>query len=326
MQVATHNGRFHCDDVVACMLIDLISQDEIDIVRTRDPGLIIQANWVVDVGGKYNPELNQFDHHQKECNETWSAKYPILLSSSGMVFKHYWNEILQAFGFENATQEEADLVYERIFLPIDAHDNGQQTKEYYISITKTNFPDGVQMGQVVANMNADDVNSEKQNERFRYAMKYTFESICPMISSIIKDIRNNKRIIEQILTQNIDDALKTGILVLQDGTWVNHYILSKIDPNKKLYFTIYKKGQNYGFSSIQEKGFKNRIDLIPYSNEYSDLVFIHKNLFCGEATSLNTAYAVCQKSIKQYRLQRNIKIGAGVVVGGSILYFFKNLF
>jgi uncharacterized UPF0160 family protein len=119
-----------------------------------------------------------------------------------------------------------------------------------------------------------------------------------------------------------------GILIVPENCWINSYILSQIDPQKKLYFTIYKKGENYGFSAVQNGKFKNRVDLMPYSTlsvKYADLIFIHKNLFCGESNSLWTAQQVCQESINQYKLRRNVKIGTGVVLGGGLLYILKKM-
>lgn len=71
-KIITHNGVFHADEIIAIALLDLtldserypniatlierkidISQEELD-----DPTVI-----VIDVGLKYNPELNNYDHH-----------------------------------------------------------------------------------------------------------------------------------------------------------------------------------------------------------------------------------------------------------------------
>ncbi len=77
--VATHNGPFHADDVMAYALIRTFYDAEACIVRTRDPDRIDGADIVIDVGGVYDPSLQRFDHHQ--------AAYTGPLSSAGMVLE-----------------------------------------------------------------------------------------------------------------------------------------------------------------------------------------------------------------------------------------------
>jgi len=322
LKILTHDGRFHTDDVVACMLIRLIEGEEnVEVVRSRNLENIEQYKWVVDVGREYMPEFNRFDHHQEECNETWPG-FKILLSSSGMVFFHYWKEILEGFGHENVTEKEATLIYKKLFLPIDAHDNGQLTKEYYLNWKRYDYGDGIKMGQVIADMNYDDVFDEKQMLRFKDAMKYSFDSLCPAISHIIKTYRSNNKMVELLK----DADISSGVLVLPKGAWLNSYIRSQIDPNNKIYFTVYEKKEGvYGFSAVQHKRFTNRIDLVEEDKEkYSDLIFIHKKLFCGAASSQETAMQICLDSIKAHRKKRLYKgvIGAGVVGGIAGLYIF----
>lgn len=75
--VATHDGPFHADDVMAVALIRTFHDSEATVVRTRDPDRIAAADLVVDVGGDYAPERGRFDHHQ--------AEYTGPLSAAGMV-------------------------------------------------------------------------------------------------------------------------------------------------------------------------------------------------------------------------------------------------
>lgn len=81
MNVVTHSGKFHADDVLAWALLRHYhpNRDRLKISRTRDPGLIREADIVFDVGGIYDPSLGRFDHHQNE--------YQGPLSSAGMVLE-----------------------------------------------------------------------------------------------------------------------------------------------------------------------------------------------------------------------------------------------
>lgn len=75
--VATHDGPFHADDVMAYALVRTFWDDEADVIRTRDPEQIARATIAVDVGGSYDPSKLRFDHHQ--------ATYQGPFSSAGMV-------------------------------------------------------------------------------------------------------------------------------------------------------------------------------------------------------------------------------------------------
>jgi uncharacterized UPF0160 family protein len=79
LQVATHDGPFHADDVLAWALLRTYVDGDAEVVRTRDPDKLAQADIVFDVGGEFDPERGRFDHHQ--------ASYTGPLSSAGMVLQ-----------------------------------------------------------------------------------------------------------------------------------------------------------------------------------------------------------------------------------------------
>ena len=67
VQLATHNGQFHADEVTAIALLhlfDKINLSEVNIARTRDQYIIEQADIVLDVGELYDEQSLRFDHHQ----------------------------------------------------------------------------------------------------------------------------------------------------------------------------------------------------------------------------------------------------------------------
>lgn len=65
VKVVTHSGSFHADDVCAVATILLyLKREAVTVLRTRDAELIAGGDWVVDVGGVYDPATRRFDHHQ----------------------------------------------------------------------------------------------------------------------------------------------------------------------------------------------------------------------------------------------------------------------
>jgi uncharacterized UPF0160 family protein len=53
--IGTHSGTFHCDEVLACLLLSKYTSNfkDSEIVRSRDPAVLDTCDVVVDVGGKY---------------------------------------------------------------------------------------------------------------------------------------------------------------------------------------------------------------------------------------------------------------------------------
>lgn len=127
MKVATHNGIFHADDVFAISVLHLFCGDNSvlpNLVRSRDPETLAKADIRVDVGGKYNPNTGDFDHHQKGGAGVRENGVPY--ASFGLVWKEYGPKI--------CGQDIADIVERRLVMPIDAADNGY-------ALTTPNNPD-----------------------------------------------------------------------------------------------------------------------------------------------------------------------------------------
>lgn len=88
---------------------------------------------VVDVGGVYDPSRHRYDHHQPTFTDTFSPRHKTLLSSAGLVYKHFAREIiagqLERTPSSKADREETiETIYGRLYdnfvEPFDAHDNG----------------------------------------------------------------------------------------------------------------------------------------------------------------------------------------------------------
>ena len=117
--LVTHSGSFHADDVFALATITLAlsgSNEEWNIVRTRDEAIIQMGDLVVDVGGIYDPSKGRFDHHQEGVTEVHDDGIPF--ASFGLVWKKYG---LSLCGGSESVFKKINL---DLVIPIDAHDNG----------------------------------------------------------------------------------------------------------------------------------------------------------------------------------------------------------
>ncbi len=114
MKVATHNGYFHADDVLA-VAVFLLKYPKAEILRARDEGVIRSADAAIDVGRVYDPDTLRFDHHQRGGAGERGNGIPY--ASLGLIWKHFGEEV--AYG-----KREAEIVERRLVMAIDALDNG----------------------------------------------------------------------------------------------------------------------------------------------------------------------------------------------------------
>ncbi|XP_055375131.1 MYG1 exonuclease [Condylostylus longicornis] len=180
-KIGTHNETFHCDEVLACyMLQQLENMKHAKIVRSRDPEILNTCDIVVDVGGIFDADRNLYDHHQKGFNETFSSLKPefgggynIRLSSAGLVYVYYGEKVLQAIlKKEDVTLDANQLktiyeqVYKSLIMEIDAIDNGvpicDGEQKYFIT---THLSSRVQH----LNPQWNDTGSLNEDERFQKA-------------------------------------------------------------------------------------------------------------------------------------------------------------
>lgn len=115
-KIVTHDGSFHADDLFAAAVLSIVENNNIKIIRTRDPEIIKKADIVFDVGGIYDEFNNRFDHHQKVGAGVRENGIPY--ASFGLVWKKFGEQIC-------GNREVANRIENKIVLPIDASDNGK---------------------------------------------------------------------------------------------------------------------------------------------------------------------------------------------------------
>jgi len=113
--IATHNGKFHADDVFSVAALRCIYPAS-SLVRTRDLEVIGKADIVLDVGGIYDAEAGRFDHHQR--GGAGERENGIPYSSFGLIWKQYGLALCAG------NQEVANSVDKGLVSTIDAIDCG----------------------------------------------------------------------------------------------------------------------------------------------------------------------------------------------------------
>lgn len=124
IQVVTHSGVFHADEVFACALLCIAyGQENVSIIRTRDNEVLTKAThdedvWVIDVGGDFNPSMLNFDHHMRDFDVP--NRHGNKLSSFGMVVE----ALLRRSFFSEVRQQLLDFSNK-----VDLMDNGIEVAE-----------------------------------------------------------------------------------------------------------------------------------------------------------------------------------------------------
>jgi uncharacterized UPF0160 family protein len=121
MKIITHSGNFHPDEVLAVAALRILHGNEVEIIRDRDAKSVEGKNpedIVLDVGMKYIPEENRFDHHQE--GGAGKRENGIPYASFGLIWKHFGEKIA-------GSKRAADIIEEKLVLAIDAMDNGIDT-------------------------------------------------------------------------------------------------------------------------------------------------------------------------------------------------------
>jgi uncharacterized UPF0160 family protein len=126
-RIGTHDGKFHCDEALACWMLKQTAYfKNASIVRSRDATVLADLDILVDVGGKYNPYEYRFDHHQREFEETFTPSHNIKLSSAGLVYKHFGQEVLELLFDKFAPPSASGTCYNAI-LENDRQDQDDNT-------------------------------------------------------------------------------------------------------------------------------------------------------------------------------------------------------
>ena len=128
--LATHGGKFHCDEVFAYAVLRLAlglrapGADHV-LLRTRDADAIKAADIVWDVGFLFDAASNRFDHHQRGAPLREDGTP---FSSAGLVWREYGERaaaaLLQESGAAGHARAVASMIDAGIVRRIDELDNG----------------------------------------------------------------------------------------------------------------------------------------------------------------------------------------------------------
>lgn len=244
MQVATHDGSFHADEVFAVAALGLLGEP-LEVIRTRDSALLSQADLRVDVGFRHDPGSGDFDHHQRDFDLV--RDNGIGYASFGLVWREFGTRVCGGDA-EVAAAIEASLVQ-----TVDANDTGQRITQPLI--------EGVHpmtVNAVIAGFNArwdEDLTDDEERQRFDAAV----DLARGILEREIGSVAAGRRAVH-IVRDAIGAAEDPRIVNLPENVpWKQ--VVGTEAPDALL--VIYPKRQGYGVETVPaELGtFVNRRDL-----------------------------------------------------------------
>jgi len=274
--IITHNGNFHADEVFAVATILLAIKEDAEIIRTRDPEVVKTGEYVVDVGGIYDPGKNRFDHHQKEG--AGGRSNGISYSSIGLVWKKFGELV-------SGDRDIAEIIDTELVQPLDAHDNG-------IDIIKPLIPKiaPFEVGHVMHYIRPTFNESKNIDESFKEAVSTARH----ILERIIIHKKSEKNATEKIKTY-YDTGDDKRILVLHEYLPWEDYVVFNYP---EVLFVVYPHADSWRVKSVRKDGtsFESRRALpekwggkinedLQKETGVSDAIFCHNKLFTCAARS-----------------------------------------
>lgn len=291
MKFGTHNGIFHCDEVVGIATLEIahINTDAY-VVRTRNLDELNKLDIVIDIGG------GMFDHHMagfNVCRPT-GEKY----ASAGLVWRDFAEEAIKNVMTEadiSINDDEIKAIKEQIdrevIIPVDMEDNGEKIISHTFSFIPKFLPSWLE------SPNYDDA----------------FSRVEAIVFDILKEIIKDK--VVQVATkkelQKRYDCINDGILEIPAQTmpWLEDVVSYNESHDYKVKFMIFPYPAGgwaaQGVPPSIEKKFEQLVSFpkewaggnektLPEISGIKDATFCHNGCFFARAKTKDSILEMCR--------------------------------
>lgn len=289
--VVTHDGKFHADDVCAVAVLSLALDGQIEIIRTRNQELIDKSDYVVDIGGAFDPDVNKFDHHQE--GGAGARENGIPYAAFGLVWKTYGEKLCGSFSVAKSIDQE-------MVAPMDASDNG-------VDIEVPKFPNISSYG-IDSAINAF-VSTWKETDR---DMNSVFSELVNFAKALIAREIIKERAKEEayfFVEKAYTEATDKRIIVL-DGPYPSRGVLMSY-PEPLFFIRPRPNDGKWSIETVRNdpRSFVNRKDLpeawsgkkdgeLAEITGVPDAIFCHRNLFLAVANSKEGAIQLAKLAVE----------------------------
>ena len=306
INIITHNGGFHADDVTAIAILRFI-YPRMNLIRSRDKKLIDKADIKVDVGFEYDPEKGCFDHHQKGGARQYDDGKQ--MASAGIVWLEFGKQVIKKVLRDESitlTNEEIDDVFKNVasgfIRSIDLIDTGscELPKEIY------SLSQGIGLFNQTMIPGLRTVNQQDQNRSFIKASKHVAFLISQTILSAVSFIKS-KAIVLKALERRDDELIILDLTV----QWKKH--VYEMDVAKKKKIIIYPGNNNSWMAQvipIDPDSFDSYVKFPKHWCGYEgeelqkitgvkEAIFCHMAGFCMSAKSKDAIIQLCKTTLNQ---------------------------
>jgi uncharacterized UPF0160 family protein len=301
-KIVTHSAGFHTDDVFAVATLILYLDEEVEVVRSRDPKVWASADYIVDTGNEYSPDKNIFDHHQS--GGAGERENGIPYASFGLVWKHFGEKVC-------GSKEIAENLDRRLVQPIDAGDNGVKTYASVIdNIRPYDIGDIISLYEPTWKEFREVDFDEKFLEAVSLAKNFLLREIKKTqdwveAEKIVDDeyknstdkrliIINNEEVADRVLvTYSLIKFPEPLYVVFRGKSFDNsndpHWRVAAVNKDKNTYETR---------KPLPESWLGKRDSDLVYASSVSEATFCHKNGFTCGATSKTGAIKLAKLALE----------------------------
>ena len=266
MKVLTHDGLFHADEVFETARLQLIyGAGNVEIIRTRDKEIIAAAlldkdTFVLDNGGVYDPEMNNYDHHQDFT----------LPATCLLVMRHITNAV-DDISIEIDNDLKKSLLQAISDWDINAND--------IVNKFNQEFPGVKTVSHLINDFNVDPFNADAQMAAFHEAVKFARGIIERTMQNTLRKIGARALYDTHELTTNNIPVWHTFCATWKEKGEFNY----AIQPNPQGYALLTTNSSTHPIPDVDEI-----VKIAP------DVIFVHPGRFIAIFKTLDEIVEVAE--------------------------------
>lgn len=321
LNLYTHDGQFHADEVFATAMFSIIS-DDLNIVRGSDTDLPKDTvNWIIyDIGG------GELDHHSPE-NKERNGTHPgtvIPYAACGLVWKKYYRDVLEAL---DCPESYMDTVFRRVntslILGIDAADNGYDPvlgvmedlnlDEHIRTDIAAQARVGMTVSQVIKDFNPPWNSSMDPFEAFMDAVSFAKDILLNRIDSVISSL-DGRDYVQQCIYYSSDHMMIMDEFAPWEGVI---YSRSSFDPKAHDIWFVISPALRGGWNvqcvlnnsddrtsyrcALPESWYGLRYEELQTASGIPTAIFCHPTGFLAGAETKSDAVKMAQRAMEESR-------------------------
>jgi uncharacterized UPF0160 family protein len=310
MIIATHGGKFHADDTWAVAVLNILFPES-EIIRTRDAALIDKADFAVDVGGVWDPQIGRFDHHQRGFAAARQSGVPY--ASAGLVWKEYGARCVAMLAAAHAGHALSSDAAQQIAAAIDA-DVVQYLDLSDVGAAK-NAPGGYGLSAVISGFNPNWLDEQRLGygeaadayrlQQFRRAMAVLADVIVNAVKYrvgallALKQVRQSEVLEDGKILLLKNSALPWSAVVRHEMPKVLFVVSHNLAERRYMLHTVPASADSFEARADLPAAWAGLRDAqLAAVTGVADAAFCHSGRFIAAAASFEGAYAMAKLALQ----------------------------